>query len=82
MVFMKLTAQVNIHESILNMGFKEMTWLWLSLAEVETQKTPIPKSIQQTQHGYRQDGCIELGIFRYVKESVAVVWPQIHPREV
>ena len=22
------------------MGFKQMTWLWLSLAEAETEKTP------------------------------------------
>ena len=39
MVIVKLTVQVNIHESILNMGFKQMAWLWPSLAEAETEKT-------------------------------------------
>ena len=39
MVIVKLIVQVNIHESILNMGFKQMAWLWPSLAEAETEKT-------------------------------------------
>ena len=42
MVFIKLTAQKNIHESIPNMRFKHIGWLRLSLAEAETEKTPNP----------------------------------------
>ena len=45
MVFIKLTAQKNIHESILYMGFKQMAWLWLNLAETETKKIPCISAI-------------------------------------
>ena len=49
MVFIKLTAlEKNIYESIPNMEFKHMGWLWLSLTEAETEKTPNFKNWQRS----------------------------------
>ena len=39
MDFLKLTAQENIHENTPNMAFKQVAWLWLSLAEAKTENT-------------------------------------------
>ena len=44
MVFIKPTAEENIHESIPNMGLKEMTWLWLSWLRLRLRKPRLKQS--------------------------------------
>ena len=43
------TQSCYVYESIPNMGFKQISWLWLNLAEVDTEKIPLWPSFYEIQ---------------------------------